>query len=102
MAIGSNVSLKDKLIKKTTSETNIKNIANNINKKSITSKDSSHRDMMNRNATNETKKATFYVKNNLLQKLYNFAYWERHSITEAFNLVLSEGLKGKNTKDTTK
>ena len=102
MAIGSNVSLKDKLIKKTTSETNIKNIANNTNKKSITSKDSSHRDMMNRNATNETKKATFYVKNNLLQKLYNFAYWERHSITEAFNLVLSEGLKGKNTKDTTK
>ncbi|MBM4053717.1 MAG: hypothetical protein FJ264_03380 [Planctomycetes bacterium] len=51
-----------------------------------------------RNATSNTTKMTFYVKNELIEKLYNFAYWDRYSITEAFNLVLSDGLKGKTTK----
>ena len=48
--------------------------------------------------TYKTKKATFYVKEKLLEKLYNFAYWDRHSITEALNKVLEDGLTGKNTK----
>ena len=41
---------------------------------------------------------TFYVKDDLLKKLYNFAYWDRHNITEAFNITITDGLKGKNTK----
>ena len=41
---------------------------------------------------------TFYIKEDLLEKLYNFAYWDRHSLMEAFNLVVKDGLKGKNTK----
>jgi len=41
---------------------------------------------------------TFYIKEDLLEKLYNFAYWDRHSLTEAFNLIVKDGLKGKNTK----
>jgi len=48
--------------------------------------------------TYKTKKATFYVKEKLLERLYNFAYWDRHSVTEALNIVLEDGLKGKNTK----
>jgi len=45
-----------------------------------------------------TKKMTFYVKEDLLDKLYNFAYWERHTVTDAFNKALEDGLKDKNTK----
>jgi len=48
--------------------------------------------------TFKTKKATFYIKESLLERLHNFAYWDRHSITEAVNTVLQDGLKGKNTK----
>ncbi|MCF6148086.1 MAG: hypothetical protein E3K37_05450 [Candidatus Kuenenia sp.] len=51
-----------------------------------------------RNATSDTTKMTFYVKNELIEKLYNFAYWDRYSVTEAFNIALSDGLKGKTTK----
>ena len=45
-----------------------------------------------------TKKMTFYVKENLLDRLYNFAYWSRQTRTEAINVVLEEGLKNKKTK----
>lgn len=48
--------------------------------------------------TFKTRKATFYIKEDVLQRLYNFAYWDRHSITEAVNIALQEGLKGKNTR----
>jgi len=41
---------------------------------------------------------TFYIKIELLQKLYNFTYWDRHSLTEAFNIVVRDGLKEKNIK----
>jgi len=54
--------------------------------------------MNKRKATSNTTKMTFYVKNDLITKLYNFAYWDRYTITEAFNIVLSDGLKGKTTK----
>lgn len=46
-----------------------------------------------------TIKATFYVKADLYAKLKNFAYQDRHTLTEAFNQVVEDGLKGKNTKD---
>lgn len=45
-----------------------------------------------------TKKMTFYVKESLLEALYNFAYWDRYTKTEAFNKAIEDGLKGKNTK----
>lgn len=48
--------------------------------------------------TFKTRKATFYIKEDVLQRLYNFAYWDRHSITEAVNIALQDGLKGKNTR----
>lgn len=48
--------------------------------------------------TFRTKKMTFYIKEDLLQKLYNFSYWERRGLTEALNMVVNDGLKGKNTK----
>lgn len=89
MPIGENISLKDKLIQKTTSKGSItsktskKSVARKVNKETVTS---------------NTSKMTFYVKKDLLKKLYNFAYWDRYSVTEAFNMVLEDGLKGKNTK----
>lgn len=98
MSIGSNVNLKDRLIRKTADK------ASNVSKENIASKTSvvKDRDILRPNgdniATKGTKKATFYVKKELLQKLYNFAYWERHSVTEAFNTALTDGLKGKNAK----
>jgi hypothetical protein len=103
MPIGDNVNLTDRLIKKTTNKTSI------TSKASITSKTNKIRKASNTNrrgqpsrnpetTTYKTKKMTFYVKDDLLKKLYNFAYWDRHNITEAFNIVLTDGLKGKNTK----
>ena len=99
MSIGSNINIKDRLIRKTVDKTS------NVSKKNIVSKDGGVKieDIMRLNggniATESTKKATFYVKVALLQKLYNFAYWERHNITDAFNTALIDGLKGKNTKN---
>ena len=99
MSIGTNVNLKDRLIRKTADKTS------NVSKGSIANKASTAKaeEIVRPNgdniATKGTKKATFYVKNELLQKLYNFAYWERRSITEAFNTALMDGLKGKNTKN---
>ena len=49
--------------------------------------------------TFNTKKMTFYVKESLLEKLYNFSYWDRHSITEALNIAIEDGMKDKNTKE---
>lgn len=43
-------------------------------------------------------KMTFYIENELLEALYNFKYWERKSLTAAFNEALKDGLKGKNIK----
>lgn len=98
MPIGNNVSLTDKLIKKTTSKTNIASkvsIGNKTNKVNTKSRAKNPaRDI----ATENTRKMTFYVKQDLLKKLYNFAYWDRHNLTEAFNMILSDGLKDKNTK----
>ena len=48
--------------------------------------------------TSDTVLKSFYVKKDLFEKLHNFAYWDRHTITEAFNIVLKDGLKDKNTK----
>lgn len=91
MPIGDNINLKDKLIKSTTS------------KRSSTNKESKKNIVREKNkATKDTVKMTFYIKTDLLQKLYNFAYWDRHSVTEAFNMVLADGLKGKNTKEKTR
>jgi hypothetical protein len=92
MPIGNNVNLRDRLIKKTTGKTNI---TSKITKVSI---EKPARYSTRHIATGNTKKMTFYVKQDLLKKLYNFAYWDRHNITEAFNMVLSDGLKDKNTK----
>jgi hypothetical protein len=103
MPIGENVGLGDKLIKKTTGKTINTNKANktnktsNVNNTNITSK--TGRPSTNpKTDTYKTRKITFYAKEDLLEKLHNFAYWNRHSVTEAFNLVLSDGLKGKNVK----
>ena len=99
MSIGTNVNLKDRLIRKTADK------ASNVSKENITSKVSAIKevDILRPNgdniATKGTKKATFYVKKELLQKLYNFAYWDRRSVTDAFNAALTDGLKGKNTKE---
>jgi len=93
MALGKNLPVADKLIRNTT------------DKASITSKGNIVRDrrrvryMPRRTATADTIKMTYYVKRDLLKKLHNFAYWDRLTVTEAFNTVLEDGLKGKNTKD---
>jgi len=89
MPIGNNIALRDKLIKKTTgkvSKTSKRNITSKTYKRSKTG------------ATSNTVKMTFYVKQDLLERLYNFAYWDRHSITDAFNTAIKDGLKGKNTR----
>lgn len=97
MSLGKNLPVQDKLIRKTTakqaparktSKTNIIRRAREIIEK----------DSLRSYATDNTVKMTFYVKAQLLKKLYNFAYWERLRITDAFNTVLEDGLKGKNTK----
>ena len=102
MPIGKNIP-QDKLIKKTTEEAkkpgDISKSSNisNVNNTNITSKVG----MPSSNpgaSTYKTKKMTFYIKKDLLDKLYNFSYWDRYSITEAVNIALEDGLKGKNTK----
>ena len=95
MTMGNNVTIKDRLIKKTTDKKSTANIKSKENNASnvITTINGK-----NKNATKNTKKATFYIKSELLQKLYNFSYWERYNITEAINIALADGLKEKNTK----
>ena len=87
MTIGTNIRMSDKLIKKTSDNESITNIKNNVSKKNKAK------------VTDNTTKMTFYVRTELLEKLYNFSYWDRHSVTEAFNIILEDGLKGKNTKN---
>lgn len=98
MPIGKNINFTDKLIKKTTGKTNITSKASTTSKTNKVSTEKGVRYSTRNIATGNTKKMTFYVKRDLLKKLYNFAYWDRHNITEAFNMVLTDGLKGKNTK----
>lgn len=98
MPIGANVNLTDRLIKKTTGKTNITSKASIAGKINKVSTEKPGRYSARPIATGNTKKMTFYVKQDLLKKLYNFAYWDRHNITEAFNMALSDGLKDKNTK----
>ena len=50
-------------------------------------------------ATYKTIKKTFYIKEDTLRKLQNYARWEWLGMTEAFNQVLEDGLKRKKTKD---
>lgn len=95
--------LGDNLIRKTTSKKSNTSKADKTSKASntnITSNNSkigmpSHNPKTD---TYKTKKMTFYVKEDLLKRLYNFAYWDRHTVTEALNKALEDGLKGKNTK----
>jgi len=105
MTLGQNI--VGKLIQKTSnkgknvsgaSNKRVARIANNTNKKALIGRPSKDMEAV----TFDTKKMTFYVKGDLLTRLYNFAYWERHSLTEAFNKVLQDGLKGKNTRDKNK
>jgi len=106
MAIGKNVNLKDKLIKRTVKTSNTNEVSN-TSKASITNI-TNKRNIKNKfgqpsvvpgTTTYKTKKMTFYVKDDLLKKLYNYAYWDRHSVTESFNIVMTDGLEGKNTKE---
>jgi len=91
MAIGNNVVGQDKLISKTTSKASIKSIVSNVSPgQPSNSKEAD---------TYGTLKMTFYIKTELYAKLKNFTYWDRHTLTEAFNQVVEDGLKGKNTKD---
>ncbi len=94
MPVGKNIDIKDKIIKKTTSKASNKRKVSNTN---ITSK-TSMPSLNSGKDTYRTTKMTFYIKEDLLQKLYNFSYWDRHSLTEAFNIVIANGLKGKNIK----
>jgi hypothetical protein len=41
---------------------------------------------------------TFHVEKDTLQKIYNYAYWDRLSITEAINGIINDGLVGKTIK----
>lgn len=95
MPLGQNVTLKDTLIKRTTGKTSKKTKENNT----IIKTKIGHPSANPKTDTFGTKKTTFYVKEDLLRRLYNFAYWDRHSLTEAVNKLLEEALKGKNTKD---
>ena len=90
MPIGDNI-LKDRLIKKTTGKTSKASNTNITRKVGMPSRNP-------RTDTYKTKKMTFYIKADLLKKLYNFSYWDRHTVTEALNILLEDGLKGKNTK----
>ena len=50
-----------------------------------------------RKDTENTVKMTFYIKADLLKNIYNYSYWDRLSLTRAFNKVVKDGLKGKDT-----
>lgn len=94
MPVGKNINFKDKLIRKTVNKVSNKRSVSNTNitrKMGMPSLDPEKE-------TFKTKKMTFYIKEDLLQKLYNFSYWDRHSLTEAFNVVVNDGLRGKDIK----
>jgi len=91
---------QNKLIQKTSNKiknTNKENITRNTNftsKKAVVGRPSKDPAAV----TYETQKMTFYIKGDLMKRLRNLAYWERQSLTQAFNAVLQDGLKSKNTK----
>ena len=93
---------QNKLIQKTsnkiknTNKTNITRNTNITNKKPPAGRPSKNPAAV----TYETQKMTFYVKGDLMKRLRNFAYWQRQSLTQAFNAALQDGLKGKLTKPT--
>lgn len=92
MALGKNVLNKpDKLIKRTTGLASNKSKTSNV---SIIGQPSKSKGA----DTYGTVKMTFYIKADLYEKIKNFAFWDRHTLTEAFNLVVEDGLKGKNAK----
>lgn len=98
MPLGQNVALQDTLIKKTTGKTSKGTRGSKKTNTSITSTIG----MPSSDPAADTfgtKKMSFFIKEDLLRRLYNFAYWDRHSVTEAVNTVLEDGLKGKTTKD---
>jgi hypothetical protein len=98
MTIGTNAPIVDKLIKKTVSSGEADEHGKEADKPAISQKTAYQRPQAAReNATTNTVKMTFYVKQELLDKLYNFAYWDRLTVTEAFNTVVADGLKNKNT-----
>lgn len=92
---------QNKLIQKTsnkiknTNKTNITRNTNITNKKAQTAGQPSKDPAA---VTYKTEKMTFYVKGDLMKRLRNFSYWGRQSLTQAFNSVLQDGLKGKPTK----
>lgn len=97
MSIGKNAPVVDKLIKKTSEVLENAEIVDKKNKESNASNAVSRR-AARENATSNTVKMTFYIKQELLDRLYNFSYWDRYTVTEAFNIALTDGLKDKNTK----
>jgi len=104
MPIGSNVALGDKLIKKTESPKKVDKVikVNKVDNIDNVDKKGRGRKPEEDKATADTVRTTFYVKEDMYKKLLNFAYWDRHNITEAINIALADGLKDKNTKDTPK
>ena len=100
MPVGRNINLKDKLIKKTTSKVSSTSKVSNTHNTNITriKQKAGQPSLDPGKETFKTKKMTFYIKRDLLDKLHNFAWWDRHSLTEAFNVVVRDGLKGKNVK----
>lgn len=98
MPIGTNTALKDRLIKNTTGDEvkeNLESVTSIKSKTSLPSKNPAK-------ATHGTRKMTFYVRADLLNQLYNFAYWDRYSVTEAVNIIFEHGLQGKETKEKTR
>lgn len=98
MPLGQNMPLQDTLIKRTTDKTSKTNKRSNttITRKVYKPGQPSWDPVSD---TFGTKKMTFFIKEDLLKRLYNFGYWDRHSVTAAFNRALEDGLKGKNTKN---
>jgi len=100
MALGKNLP-SDKLIRKTSKrkQSTSKSKQNTSSKdKNVPSGVGVTNPRRKQYPTHNTKKMTFYIHTGLLQRLYNFAYWDHLNVTEAFNKVLEDGLKGKNTK----
>lgn len=98
MPLGKNTPLQDTLIKRTTDKTSKTNKGSNTRstrKVYIPGRPSGDPS----SDTFGTRKMTFFIKEDLLKRLYNLAYWDRHSVTAAFNKALEDGLKGKNTKN---
>jgi hypothetical protein len=98
MPLGQNVTMQDTLIKRTTAKTNKESIRSKKTNTTITSKIGLPSSDPAKD-TFGTRKMSFFIKEDLLRRLYNFAYWDRHSVTEAVNTVLEDGLKGKITKN---